>query len=399
MKLRLLLYSYDWAPLVGGVQTITLDLAEGLHEWSRSHNDEAIDVTLITETPAGSMDDSNLPFPVIRRPSLSALFNHIRAADVVHIANPTLLPLALAWLLRTPTVVEHHGYQSICPNGILLYHPDTSVCPGHFMAGHYGKCVECNSAKRGTKATWQTVVLTFPRRWICKHVAVNVAVTEHVARRLSLPRTRTILHGIRITDPKPEVKSPSNGHLPQIGYVGRLVTEKGVPTLLAAASKLRDSGLPFHLVLIGDGAEREALEHQSRRLGLENQVTFTGYLTGAAFEKALDTLNIVVMPSQWEETAGLAVMEKMMRGGVVVVSDIGGLSEVVGDAGLKFIPGDANSLYDRLRQILEKPSMIASLGSASRARAIQYFNRDSMIHSHIALYREVLSGRTETRDR
>ena len=105
------------------------------------------------------------------------------------------------------------------------------------------------------------------------------------------------------------------------------------------------------------------------------------------------------MPSQWEETAGLAVMEKMMRGGVVVVSDIGGLSEVVGDAGLKFTPGDANSLYDRLRQILENPSMIASLGPASRARALQYFNRDSMIQSHIALYREVLSGETETRDR
>jgi glycosyltransferase involved in cell wall biosynthesis len=177
------------------------------------------------------------------------------------------------------------------------------------------------------------------------------------------------------------------------------VTEKGVPTLLEAASKLRDSGLSFRLVLIGDGAERGALEREAKRLGLENQATFTGYLTGEALEEALGALSIVVMPSQWEETAGLAVMEKMMRGGVVVVSDIGGLSEVVGDAGLKFIPGDANSLYDRLKQILEKPSIIASLGSASRARALQCFNRDSMIQSHIALYREVLSRHKEARDR
>jgi len=185
--------------------------------------------------------------------------------------------------------------------------------------------------------------------------------------------------------------------------VGRLVTEKGLPTLLEAASKLKDSRLSFHLVLIGDGTEREALERQARRLGLENQTTFTGYLTGVAFEKALGALSVVVMPSQWEETAGLAVMEKMMRGGAVVVSDIGGLSEVVGDAGLKFIPGDADSLYGQLRRILEKPSMIASLGSGSRARAIKNFNRDSMIQSHIALYQEVLlqsqTRRTKTSDR
>jgi hypothetical protein len=45
------------------------------------------------------------------------------------------------------------------------------------------------------------------------------------------------------------------------------------------------------------------------------------------------------MPSQSEETAGLAVMEQMIRGGVVVIVNIGGLTEVVGEVGLKFIPG------------------------------------------------------------
>ena len=181
--------------------------------------------------------------------------------------------------------------------------------------------------------------------------------------------------------------------------MGRLVTEKGIPVLLEAAKKLRDEGLSFHLALIGDGAERDNLERMAERLGLQDRTTFTGYLSGREFEQALRALSVVVMPSQWEETAGLAVMEKMMRGGLVVVADIGGLSEVVGDAGLKFTPGDANSLYARLRQILEKPSIVATLGSAARARAMQYFSRDSMIHSHIALYREVLSRKTEARDR
>ena len=389
MTMNVLLYAYDWLPLVGGIQSVTADLAEGLCEWSSVHKDDVVRVTLITETYADGMDDSKLPFRVIRRPGLRELIDNIRSADVVHLANPTLLPLALAWLLRKPVVIEHHGYQSICPNGLLLYGPDTSICPGHFMVGHYGKCFECNSAKMGRKSTWRNILLTFPRRWLCRRATVNVAVSNHVARRLLLPRTQTIFHGIRVTSLGEESSSPEDP--PRIGYVGRLVTEKGIPVLFEAAKKLSDSGLSFHLTLIGDGVERENLEREARRLGLEDRTTFTGYLSGAAFEDALRALRVVVMPSQWEETAGLAVMEKMMRSGLVVVADVGGLSEVVGSAGFKFTPGDVETLYSQLRLILEKPSIAAAVCLAARARALKHFNRDSMIQNHIDLYHDVLA--------
>jgi len=389
MRLNVLLYSYDWLPLVGGIQSVTADLAQGLCEWSSAHKDDEVSVTLMTETSRDGMDDSQLPFPVIRRPRLLELIDHIRSADVVHIANPTLLPLALAFFLRKPTVVEHHGYQSICPNGLLLYGPDTSVCPGHFMAGHYGKCFKCNTAKMGRVSTWRNILLTFPRRWLCKHATVNVAVSDHVARRLLLTRTRTIFHGIRVTSEAREL--PSDVDPPRIGYVGRLVTEKGITVLFEAAKKLRDDGLPFHLALIGDGAEREHLESEATRLGLQDRTSFMGYLSGATFEEAVRALRVVVMPSQWEETAGLAVMEKMMRGGLVIVADIGGLSEVVGSAGLKFAPGDVETLYTQLRLVLENPAIVGTIRSAARARALKHFNRDAMIQNHIGLYRELSS--------
>lgn len=389
MSLNVLLYSYDWLPLVGGIQSVTADLAQGLCEWSSAHKGDEVSVTLMTETSRDGMDDSQLPFPVIRRPRLLELIDHIRSADVVHIANPTLLPLALAFFLRKPTVVEHHGYQSICPNGLLLYGPDTSVCPGHFMAEHYGKCFKCNTAKMGRVSTWRNILLTFPRRWLCKHATVNVAVSDHVARRLLLTRTRTIFHGIRVTSEAGGL--PSDVDPPRIGYVGRLVTEKGIPVLFEAAKKLLDDGLCFHLALIGDGAEREHLESEARRLGLQDRTSFMGYLSGAAFEEAVRALRVVVMPSQWEETAGLAVMEKMMRGGLVIVADIGGLSEVVGSAGLKFAPGDVETLYTQLRLVLENPAIVGTIRSAARARALKHFNRDAMIQNHLGLYRELSS--------
>ena len=56
------------------------------------------------------------------------------------------------------------------------------------------------------------------------------------------------------------------------------------------------------------------------------------------------------MPSIWEETAGLAAIEQMLRGRLVIASDIGGLGEMVGDAAIKFPAGDAPTLADQMKK-------------------------------------------------
>ena len=390
--MRLLIYAYDWAPLVGGVQTVTKDLAEGICAWSKSHGDQTIDITLITETSAGGMDDSALPFTVVRRPGFATLLGKIWSADVVHLANPAFVPLVVSWLSRKPTVIEHHGYHSICPNGMLLYKPDNTACPGHFMAREYGKCIACCNGSMGRVRGFRNFLLTFPRRWLCARASVNIAITDHVAQRISLPHVQTIYHGVRDSGFDPTIKTPTPEDGLRIGYVGRFVEEKGLPILLRAARKLKEHGVSFRLTLIGDGDIREKLESEVDRLGIRERVTFKGYLTGAELEAALREIQVIVMTSQSEESAGLAAMEHMMRAGVVVVADIGGLSEVVGEAGLKFIPGDPNSLYDRLREIADNPSAISGLPLAARRRAMDKFAMLAMIADHVALYQGLSKG-------
>ena len=390
MKIKLLFYSHDWFPLVGGVQTVTLSLATGLAEWAKNHPGESFEVTFVTQTPANGMDDSKLPFRVLRRPRLTELIRYIRWADVLHLAGPSLVPQILAWLSGIPTVIEHHGYQSVCPNGLLLYAPEHSICPGHFAKGHYRKCLECNTKDLGRAGTLRSLIMTFPRRWLCGRAARNVAVTDHVAMRIALPRTRTIYHGIH----DPAIASRripwDVGNELRIGYVGRLVEEKGLPLLLEAASQLQKDGARFHLTFVGDGPQRVELESSSRQLGLQNYVTFAGELRGPHFESALGAIQVVVMPSRWEETAGLAAMEQMIRGGAVVVTDIGGLSEVVGGAGLKFPENDSAALAACLHQIYENPSLLDSLAAAARTRAAELFNLDNMVKQHVELYVEVI---------
>ena len=388
--MKLLLYAHSWAPSVGGVETATMILARGLAEWEAAQAGEEVAVTLVTRTPANGMDDSVLPFRVARRPGIGKLIQLIREADVVHIAGPCLMPAAIAWLMRKPAVIEHHGHQAICPNGLLFKQPSQTPCLGHFAARQYAECLRCCSNTEGPAGGLRTLLLTFPRRWLSGKLAANIMISNRLGARLKLPRSTTIYYGIPDATPvsMESTRSASNGF--EIAYVGRLVAEKGLPLLLDAAQWLKEQGVPFKLSFIGGGPERARLEQMAERLGLIDLVTFTGDLRGADLEKTVSKIAVVVMPSIWEETAGLSAIEQMMRGRVVIAADIGGLGEVVDDGGLKFAPGDWRALAACMQKVADDPDLARSLGTAARSRAMQLFRQDSMIQAHFTLYREAL---------
>jgi glycogen(starch) synthase len=237
----------------------------------------------------------------------------------------------------------------------------------------------------------QMLLLTFVRRWLCRHAEANIAITSHVARRLELPKTRVIYHGITDLLPTDSLlynRASSETSDPVcFTYVGRLVSEKGLPFLIRAANLLRDQGYNFNLKLIGDGPERQRLQAEVRRLGLQKQVTFTGFLIGDKLSQALSGASAVVMPSIWEETAGLAAIEQMFRARLVIASDIGGLGEIVGSAGLKFPAGDVGALTNCMRQVLDRPDIVSKIGQRARLRALNCFGLERMLDEHIDIYR------------
>jgi glycosyltransferase involved in cell wall biosynthesis len=385
--MNLLIYSHYFAPSVGGVESIVQSLATGVAELRTLNGDREFNVTLVTETPAGGCDDTKFPFRVVRHPGVIRLWQLVRDSDVIHAAGPAFLPMFLAWLSRKRFVVEHHGYQATCPNGLFVHQPDRAICPGHFQAGRYGECFRClrSEFSSGWTAT-KLLAFMFPRHWLARAATTNIAVTNHVDNRQKLPHTKVVYHGIEDPLPNPEQVIPYQKL--RIAYVGRLVPEKGIPVLLEAAKILKAEVHDFEIRIIGDGSERSKLEDLIRREKLESCTSITGFLTGDAFTRALRDISVVVMPSTWEETAGLAAIEQMMRGRLVIAADIGGLTEVVGDTGLKFTPGDPESLANCLRSVIENPALIGSYGEKARRRAVQLFQRSKMVSEHAQIYRD-----------
>jgi glycosyltransferase involved in cell wall biosynthesis len=229
--------------------------------------------------------------------------------------------------------------------------------------------------------------MLFPRRWLAKRVTANVAVSDHNGRRIALPRTQTIYHGIMDTTSS-DVASKAGEPL-VFAYVGRLVPEKGVDVLLRGAGVAWNNRCEFQLKIIGDGPERGRLERLADELQLSSRVAFLGYCDGSSLEKATQDVSVIVIPSLCEEACPMTAIEQMMRGKLVIASEIGGLGEVVGWAGLKFPPGDSVALSECIRKAINDRLLVASLGDTARKRARDLFLKVQMVRKHVALYRQL----------
>src|ERR1700735_2782274 len=101
--MKLLIYARDWAPSVGGVQTIVKTLADGLADWSGENSEEAIEVTLLTQTPAGGMNASELPYRVVRKPGVMDFRQFVPMASF-YTNRRKLLVQAISWRGNTVSV-------------------------------------------------------------------------------------------------------------------------------------------------------------------------------------------------------------------------------------------------------------------------------------------------------
>lgn len=136
----------------------------------------------------------------------------------------------------------------------------------------------------------------------------------------------------------------------QLIFVGRLIYEKGVDTLLNA---LKNVQARYHLTIVGDGPERNQLEHLCNELGLKDSVEFMG--SRADVPELLSNANVFIHPARWNEGFGITLIEAMAAGIPCIAFSRGAISEIITDGKDGFLIEDYGDdlLAERLNCIMD----------------------------------------------
>lgn len=175
-----------------------------------------------------------------------------------------------------------------------------------------------------------------------------------------------------------------------VGFVGRLVEDKGVDDLLEAFP-LTD--VDWSLLLVGDGDLRADLEEKVKREGWEDRVQFTGYVPQDDVPRYMRAMDALVLPSKtmphWIDTFPLVPVQAMACGVPVVVSDSGALPFQVGDEGLVFPESDVPTLNEHLTRLASDKELRDRLSVAGRERSMEYFTTDVLADNFYEILRQV----------
>lgn len=166
-------------------------------------------------------------------------------------------------------------------------------------------------------------------------------------------------------------------------YVARLEPQKDHANLLRALSQIPGADL----VLAGDGSLRSQLEVQAELLGVAPRVHFLGRRKDVA--ELLKMADIYVHPATFEGF-GIAAAEALSAGKPVVASNVPGLAQVVGDAGILVPPGDSGKLAREVCNLMNSPDRRSQLSRAAVERGRQ-FSIEKTAAAYIELYSSVLS--------
>lgn len=171
-----------------------------------------------------------------------------------------------------------------------------------------------------------------------------------------------------------------------IGFVGRLVLEKGLDVFADTLDELRARGAAHRAVFVGDGPAREFITER-----LPGAV-FTGHLSGEALARAYASMDVLFNPSV-TETFGNVTLEAMASGLPVVAARATGSSSLVEDrvSGLLVEPGDVGGFADALDLYRRDPFARRAAGAAGLKRSDRY-DWDEINGAMLAHYREVLDG-------
>jgi glycosyltransferase involved in cell wall biosynthesis len=338
--------------------------------------------------------EHHAPFPdPLTAAALRRLLRETRP-DVIYAYGWIAYSVAVARLgTGIPLVLGAHDYGFTCPTRTLVR--DGAACPGPSVAA----CLACAPRTYGPAKGWLTALSVLAGRPLLRRSASGLhgisAYVDEVTTR-DLLRSRNGL--VRRTLPSFSEENDDEGDPaavaralaglpdePFILFVGALRRVKGIHVLLDAYARLTD---PPPLVLLG------TVESDSPASWPDGVVVIEDVPHGAVMQAWTRCL-FGVAPSLWPEPLGLVVHEGMSRGRAVVGTRPGGHADLIadGESGLLVPAGDAATLANAMRRLIDDPALRRRLGDAAKHRAVETTG-ERLLPAYEALLEEVVQAGT-----
>lgn len=258
--------------------------------------------------------------------------------------------------------------------------------------------------------SWQNLIRRYPppfswgERWMLRTVDYVIAGTESAAQVWRTKGYRGPLEVIAQfgTDPDlfhPAAERPADRPF-TVGYIGRLVEEKGVQVLIDALAQMDGAA---RLLVVGGGPERKRLGERAAARGLDGRVEFVPQIASMEMPAVYHRLDVLALPSltrpNWKEQFGRVLVEAMASGVPVVGSDSGAIPDVIGDAGLIVPEGDAAALAAALTRLRDDLALRSALQAKGRERALARFTHASVAEATVRVYAELCAEKQAERQR
>jgi glycosyltransferase involved in cell wall biosynthesis len=281
---------------------------------------------------------------------------------------------------KTPLVASIHG----CLATEYLIQKGNSSLNKQFSNFNkdFGSRYAVWQEKVGSTSSDITIVAT---HWL-KNLLMNDFNVEY--KQLTVvPYAHDIAEFRKQLDEQPPVITPPGKII--IVCPARLAFIKGHKTLLEALAKLRHQRTDWVCWLVGDGNFRNNLKNMTIRLNLDQNVKFLGMQKN--IHAILKQADICVL-SSLQESFPYSIMEAQIAGKPVVVTDAGGLPEMVthGETGFISQKGNSEALYNNIRELLENEYLRKTMGSNAQKLAMENWDLKTMIIKTLAIYEQAI---------
>jgi len=295
------------------------------------------------------------------------------------------LPGLAWWCMRLAKALRARRHR------IVHVHLDVTVAPVvAVLAGCRTLCLTIHvDDPRWLGPAWRCWLAAIDR-FVLRYVAISRRVQEHwsAVSGAALEKIDVVEYGV----PAPDEAAPSRADhgLPAgafvVGFVGRLVAQKDVATLLRALAEVPAA----HGCIVGNGPLRAGLQAMADGLGL-GRVRFLGAVENAA--RLMPLFDVFCLPSRFEGL-GLVLVEAMLRRVPCIGSRAGAIPDVLehGRSGMLFTPGDAHQLAGLIRAARDDREHLRALGAAASERARERFSIERMVAQTAAFYRKLAGG-------